>query len=306
MKDLKTAFKKLLYPRWWVMILLTLISAAALVYIFVKGYDTHPVSYVIYVLSAYTLTVVCIFFARVLPQKYRAAKQIVYGHPIGGRFMTDPGFKTHVTLYCSLAINMLYAAANMFSGIFYRSVWSVTLSVYYIILAVMRFLLVRFVDRVGIGRDRVRELKSYRMCGLILLTLNIVLAGVVILVIRKNQRFEYAGVLIFVMAAYTFYITIAAVIDLVKYRKYNSPVMSAAKVINFAAALVSMLSLETAMLSRFGSEDSSPYFDRIMIGATGAGVFVIIVTVSVYMTIRSTKEIKRLKNAVLQQDKQGA
>lgn len=166
----------------------------------------------------------------------------------------------------------------------------------------MRFLLVRFVNRVGIGKDRIRELKSYRICGLILLTLNIVLAGVVILVIRKNQSFEYAGVLIFVMAAYTFYITITAVVNLVKYRKYDSPVMSAAKVISFAAALVSMLSLETAMLSRFGSEDSSPYFDRIMIGATGAGVCVIIVSVSVYMTVRSTKQIKRLKSS----DKQGA
>ncbi|MGN0691407.1 MAG: hypothetical protein ACI4K7_03560 [Oscillospiraceae bacterium] len=283
------------------MILLTVISTAALVYIFVKGYDTHPVSCAFYVLSAYTLTVVCIFFGKVLPRKYRAAKQIVYGHPLGGRFMTELGFKIHVTLYCSLGINLLYAATNMFSGIFYRSVWSVMLSVYYIILAVMRFLLVRFVDRVGIGRDRVQELKSYRLCGLILLTLNIVLAGVVILVIRKDQSFEYAGVLIFVMAAYTFYITIAAVVNIVKYRKYDSPVMSAAKVINFAAALVSMLSLETAMLSRFGSEDRSPYFDRIMTGATGAAVCVIIVSVSVYMTVRSTKEIKRLKTAETQQ-----
>ncbi|MGN0695231.1 MAG: hypothetical protein ACI4J5_00540 [Oscillospiraceae bacterium] len=303
---MKTIFKKLIYPRGWVMIILTVISAAALVCIFVKGYDTHPVSCAFYVLSAYTLTVVCIFFAKVLPKKYRAAKQIVYDHPIGGRFMTDPKFKTHVTLYCSLGINMLYAATNMFSGIFYRSVWSITLSVYYIILAVMRFLLVRFVGRVGIGRDRINELKSYRVCGLILLTLNIVLAGVVILVISKDQSFEYAGVLIFAMAAYTFYITIAAVVNLVKYRKYDSPVMSAAKVINFAAALVSVLSLETAMLSRFGSEDKSPYFDRIMIGATGAAVFVIIVSVSIYMTIRSTKEIKKLKTGVIQQDKQGA
>lgn len=300
MKDLKTKLKGLLYPRGWVMILLTVISTAALVYIFVKGYDTHPVSCAFYVVSAYTLTVVCIFFAKVLPRKYRSVKQKVSDHPIGGRFLTDPGFKTHVTLYCSLAINMLYAAANMFSGIWYRSVWSITLSVYYIILAVMRFLLVRFVDRVGIGRDKVQELKSYRVCGLILLTLNIVLAGVILLVIKKNQSFEYAGMLIFIMAAYTFYITIAAVINLVKYRKYNSPVMSAAKVINFAAALVSVLSLETAMLSRFGSEDKSPNFDRIMIGATGAGVFVIIVTVSVYMTIRSTKEIKRLKASATQ------
>ncbi|MGN0587176.1 MAG: hypothetical protein ACI4JF_07815 [Oscillospiraceae bacterium] len=292
----KMTAKKLLYPKGWVMILLTIISTAALIVIFVKEYDSHPAACAFYVLSAYTLTVDCIFLAKVLPQKYKSAKQIVCDHPIGGRFMTDPKFKTHVTLYCSLGVNVLYAAANMFSGIWYRSVWSVTLSVYYIILAVMRFLLVRFVNRVGIGNDRVRELKSYRLCGIILLTLNIALSGVVILVIVQNKSFEYAGMLIFVMAAYTFYIIIAAVVNLVKYRKYDSPVMSAAKVINFAAALVSMLSLETAMLSHFGEKDNSANFDRIMTGATGAGVLIIISSVSVYMMVRSTKAIRKLQN----------
>ncbi|MGN0639179.1 MAG: hypothetical protein ACI4J0_12480 [Huintestinicola sp.] len=292
----KKTVNRLLYPRGWGMILLTVISTAALIVIFVKGYDSHPVAYFVYVLSAYTLTVDCIFLAKVIPQKYRSAKKMVCDHPIGGRFMNDPKFKTHVTLYCSLGINVLYAAANMLSGILYRSVWSVTLSVYYFILAVMRFLLVRFVERIGIGNDRLRELKSYRLCGMILLTLNIALSGVVILVIVKNKSFEYAGMLIFVMAAYTFYITAAAVVNLVKYRKYNSPVMSAAKVINFAAALVSMLSLETAMLSRFGEENNSENFDRIMTGATGAGVLIIISSVSVYMMVRSTKEIGKLQN----------
>ncbi|MGN1135716.1 MAG: hypothetical protein ACI4SF_05795 [Oscillospiraceae bacterium] len=292
----KKTVNMLLYPKGWVMVLLTIISTAALIIIFVKEYDSHPAAYFVYVLSAYTLIVDCIFFAKVLPQKYKFAKKLVCDHPLGERFVNDPKFKTHVTLYCSLGINVLYAAANMFSGIWYRSVWSVTLSVYYIILAVMRFLLVRFVDRIGIGNDRLRELKSYRLCGIILLTLNIALSGVVILVIAKNKSFEYAGMLIFLMAAYTFYITIAAVVNLVKYRKYNSPVMSAAKVINFAAALVSMLSLETAMLSRFGEENDTENFDRIMTGATGAGVFIIISFVSVYMMVRSTKEIGKIQN----------
>lgn len=47
-----------------------------------------------------------------------------------------------------------------------------------------------------------------------------------------------------------------SVIDLVKYRKYKYPVLSAAKAIRFAAALVSLLSLETAMLAQFGDDES--------------------------------------------------
>ena len=57
------------------------------------------------------------------------------------------------------------------------------------------------------------------------------------------------------MAMYAFYNIITAVMNVVKYRKYRSPVMSAAKVVSLAATLVSMLSLETAMLTQFGSTD---------------------------------------------------
>ena len=73
------------------------------------------------------------------------------------------------------------------------------------------------------------------------------------------------------MALYTFYITTTAIIDMVKYKKYGSPIMSMSKVIKMAAALVSMLSLETAMFSQFGGE-MSPAHQRLMIALTGAGV----------------------------------
>ena len=74
---------------------------------------------------------------------------------------------------------------------------------------------------------------------------DVALAGVVILVVHQNGSFHYAGSLIYAMALYTFYVTIMAVVNLVRYRKYQSPAMSAAKAINLAAALVSMLSPST-------------------------------------------------------------
>lgn len=209
--------------------------------------------------------------------------------------MTDAVFRTHLSLYASLGINLLYVATNLFTGIWYRSVWTITLAAYYIILAVMRFLLLRFVGRVGIGKDRVKELKRSRLCGIILMTVNLALSGVVLLVIVQNKGFEYAGILIYVMAMYAFYVTTHSVINIFKYRKYNSPVMSTAKSISLAAALVSMLSLETAMLSQFGVEKTTPHFDQIMVGATGAGVCVIVVTMSVYTIFRTSRELKKIR-----------
>lgn len=294
MKSWKTICKKLLYPPLWLMIILTIVSFASLAAVFLKGLEENPIAYVIYVLSFYTLTVVCIACADVFPGYYKRIKQKVYGNQFGNRYMTDPAFKTHINLYRSLAVNLLYAAFNLFSGIYYSTAWFMLFAGYYIIMAMMRFLLVRYVNKEGIGRNRFKELKRSRLCAFILLTVNLALSGAVLMMVYSGRGFEYYGILIYVMAMYTFYITTAAIINMLKYKKYNSPVMSMAKSINLAASLISMLALETAMLSQFGSE-MSPENHRIMIVATGAGISVIIVCIAVYNIWKTGKEIKTLK-----------
>lgn len=129
------------------------------------------------------------------------------------------------------------------------------------------------------------------MCGLILMLMNVALSGVVVLVVRKNEGFHYAGYLIYVMAMYAFYNIITAVMNVVKYRRYNSPAMSAAKAINLAAALVSMLSLETAMLAQFDNGKNPETFRRAMTGSTGGCVCVIVLGIAIYMVIGSTRQI---------------
>ena len=59
-----------------------------------------------------------------------------------------------------------------------------------------------------------------------------------------------------VIAMYTFYITTTAIIDMVKSRKYKSPILSITKVIKMTSVLFSMLFLETAMFAQFGADTS--------------------------------------------------
>lgn len=96
------------------------------------------------------------------------------------------------------------------------------------------------------------------------------------------------------IAMYTFYITTTTIIDMVKYRRYESPVLSITKVIKMAGALFSMLFLETAMFAPFGA-DTSPETKRIMIMLTGAGISVAVVMMTVYMIVQTSKEIKQNK-----------
>ena len=131
------------------------------------------------------------------------------------------------------------------------------------------------------------------LCGIFLLLMNIALSGVVVLMVQDDQGFEYPGYLIYVVAIYAFYATISALVSMVKTRKYQSPVLSAAKAVSFAAALVSILSLETAMLSQFGEGDL--LFRRLMTGATGAGVCSIVLATAVYMIAAATVRLNNLQ-----------
>nr|WP_278846197.1 hypothetical protein [Limosilactobacillus mucosae] len=92
----------------------------------------------------------------------------------------------------------------------------------------MRFLLVRQLN----VQDEGAELRRYRLCGVMLLFMNQALAGIVIFMVH------HPGLLIYAMALYAFYAVILAIINVVKTRRHNSPILSAAKAINLVAAMV--------------------------------------------------------------------
>lgn len=282
---------KFLYPPVLIIALLVPISAAALIFIFLNGYEEHPLAYAAYIFSFYTLTTVVMRCIKVIPKYYKSAKRTIYSNPLSERFMTDMPFRTHVSLYGSLIVNLIYVTINIISGVINKSAWFYILAFYYTILAVMRFLLVMFSNKVGIGNNRLKELRRSRLCGYILLMTNLSLSGAVLMILYQNKGYKYNGILIYVMAAYTFWITAIAIKNLIKYRRLGSPLMSMSKIINMAAALVSMLALETAMFSEFGAE-MSPDNQRLMIALTGAGVSIIIVTMSIYSIVKNSREIK--------------
>lgn len=290
--DWKKIGRKILFPPIWLMVLLTAASAVLLALVFLKGWEQTLLAYGAYVLSFYTLTVVCIFCAMVLPNQYQQIKQKMYGDPIFSRYMTDRQFRAKVSLCLSLGINLLYVALQGLQWYLLRSWWFVVLAVYYSILSIMRFLLVRYVQRHEIGSSILAEWKRSRTCACILLLVNLSLSGAVLMILFQNRGYEYNGILIYVIALYTFYSTIHAIVDIVKYRKLGSPIMSTAKIVSLSAALVSMLNLETAMFAQFGGDMSQEY-QQIFIILTGAGVSIIVVTLSVLLIVRATKEIRR-------------
>lgn len=300
MERIKCILKRIFCLQPFLTILIAIPSFSAVIYVLATGLEETIFTYIAYGASAYALIITVTGILRMV----QFAGQIIDNNslvwkalnsPYGKRFRKDIMFRTEVSLYQSLFINLLYAVMKLASGIHYRSFWFGTLAVYYSLLAMMRFSILRHVNKNTIGKKIELEFRRYRLCGIMLLVMNQALAGVVILVVYKNSGFEYLGMMIYVMALYAFYTIITAVINVVKFRKYGSPVMSAAKVINLTAALVSMLSLETAMLTQFDTTNDST-FRQIMTGVTGGIVCMLVLGMAVFMIVRSTRQLKQLRS----------
>ncbi len=94
------------------------------------------------------------------------------------------------------------------------------------------------------------------------------------------------------MAAYTFYAVILSIVALVRFRRHGSPILSAIKVVNLTAAMVTLLSLEATMLQRFGDADDW-IFRGTMIGISGLVASLILLSMSVYMIIQASKKLSK-------------
>ena len=97
------------------------------------------------------------------------------------------------------------------------------------------------------------------------------------------------------MAAYTFTTLTMAIINVIRYRKFNSPILSAAKAISLAAACVSMLTLENTMLVSFNKGAMPQQIVRLFLALSGGGVSAFIIAMAIYMIVQANRKLKSLE-----------
>ena len=211
------------------------------------------------------------------------------------RIVTDVRLRVKVSLYGSLLINISYALFQLALGVYHSSLWFYAFAVYYFSLAVMRFFILRDVRGTTEEKDMLSEYKRYRKSGVFLLFMNITLAFIVLYIANNGREFTHHFVTTTVVAIFTLSVFTVAIVNVIRFKKYNSPLFSAAKVITFSSALVSMLMLESTVLTEY-ERVGDTFLSRTMTGATGTLVCIIILFMASYMIIRATKQIKKLTN----------
>ena len=287
--------QKLLHPPGWVLIFVPLLSFAALAAVFIRQCPENILVYLIYSLSAYSLT---IWLAALLGLTKRAKSAMMgsklmrkaAASPIMGRYFKDLAFRGSISIYQGIAVNLFYVAFRIMAAIRYASVWFLSMAVYYLVLGGLRAYLIVYYRR----RTPELERRCYHTTAWFLFLLNIPMGGMIVLMVRTDSGFSYPEYVIYLSALYTFYTMITSAINLIRFRRLGSPILSAAKVLHFVAAMMSILGLQTAMISRF-SENGENY-RRMMNAITGGFVYGIVILIAIYMLLHGRYLRKKVES----------
>lgn len=287
MNSIKTILKRMLFPPTVLLALILPTAVAALTYTSLFCPPDSVAAIASYVLSAYALTLLCLRLPRAVRLVTRLKKENKYAK----RYFGDTRLRVNLSLAASLIFNISYAAFQLCLGIYHRSLWYCSMTAYYFSLALMRFFLVRHSTRHRPGERMHDELNRYGLCGGILLAMNLALSVIIFIIVFEGRSVKHSEITTIALAAYTFFTFAKAIVNVIRYRKYASPVFSASKAISLAAACVSMLTLESSMLATFG--DELPGTTRFLfLGLSGAAVSIFIISMAIYMMIKSRKGSK--------------
>lgn len=289
--DWKKIGLNLLYPHLAVIICLLPISVAFLVFSLVYLGTESIIAIASYLLAFYVLLVICFR----VPNMIKFFKTVKNENKYMKKWFSDVHLRMNVSLYASLIWNVSFAIFQLGLGFYHQSFWFYSMFAYYVMLGVMRFFLVKHTRKFKANEQKEIELKKYIISGWLLLFMNLALAVIVFFIVYWNKTFNHHMITTIALAAYTFVTFTFAIINLVKYKKYKSPIYSAAKSISLIAGSVSMLTLETTMLTTFGTTEG-PLFNQLMLSLTGAAVIAFAITMAIIMIVKGHKELKQNKN----------
>lgn len=276
----KQLCRKLLYPGKILTILIPLASFSLLTAVFYFEVPDSPLLYGSYVFAFYGLVILCAGSIPLIRKSIRVYQEKKAATP----------FQIRKSLLRSLSINVCYGGFHLLSGAVYRSVWMISTGAYYLILSLIRMVLVYFEKKQAAAKDPVQKRaigwSGFQTCGVLMLLLNITMSCMVVQMIWHGKGSRYPELAVYAVAAYTFYRLTTAIIRVIQSKGRHDPIDGAARNISLTAALMSLYSLQTAMLSAFGDDIQ---FQHLMNRISGSAVCVLVVLGALGMAVHGGK-----------------
>lgn len=285
---MKKLINKLFYPKDNIILLGVFVIIFSLIYLIGFSKFGTFLSYILYLLMTYSLIIICIKIYNILNKKINL---LIDNNKYLRKYKNDYKLRYKISLTCSLLFNIIYVIFKFISGIYFKSIWFISFALYYLLLVIMKANIMK--EELNENKNLKLEYIKYRNTAIIILFINMILTMIILVIVNQKIINIYPVWLAISSALYTFYLNFISIYNLIKYRKFKSPLMSSAKVINVITSLVSLISLEVILIPTFGVNNM--HFFEVMITLTGLGISIIIVIISLYMIINSTEWLKESK-----------
>ena len=299
--NFRALWKRILYPPTWAKVLtflVTIISAILSLVMVGLGLENGGLAIIAYILfgvAGISLAYSVYLIIPLFPKMKSGFIMWMEKHEFTHLLLRNFGFRTVIFAIGSFLMSLLFSGFNAYMGIANRSIWYGALAAFYIALAFLRGgVLVYHKKAKGkkIQNDEYIKAKAYRNSGIIMLILNVALSSAIAQMIFSDAHFTYMGWTIFAYAAYAFYKITMSIIGLIKAHKQEDLTVRAIRNINLVDALVSILALQTALLTMFSQgEVNISIFNTL----TGIVVSLLSVGIGIYMIISANKKIKEIQ-----------
>lgn len=278
-------WRKLFPLPTWVSLIIFAACCSCLVFIFLRSLEETALAYIVYVLSAYSLTALCLTF----PRGIQSVKGWLRRHPKTANILVGREFRFNADLYFEQFVNFAYGIFKVLSGLVTVSSWLVTDGIYNLTQAsIQLFQIVRRRNPGSISD----QWRSYRLCGVLLLFMHLTLTGIAYQMINLNRIKEQGEIMLISTAAFVFYSLISGFIRLVRDRKHSRPIDSSVRMLKFSQASFALFSLQVGLLHGFGSGLG---WEKALNMATGGVVCLLVAATGIYMILRANRELRKIQ-----------
>lgn len=197
----------------------------------------------------------------------------------------DYHFRTVYTARISALITFGFTVFNGVLGILYRSVWNISICIYYVLLAVVRRIVVRS-QRKTVDKNQEKIIKkTYAVTHIILILMDVALVVPIALMVIGARNYTYGMIPAISMAAYTTYRMTMSIIHYLKSKRNENRFIRVIRTINLQDTLVSVLTLQNALIIANG-DDMASMMRLTMWTSAGIWGIILFFTVKSFMMIR--------------------
>lgn len=289
----RRAAYRILHPAPWLLAVLSLVSFPLTFCFLWSGGSTSWIACTVYSLAAYSLTALCVGLPGAIAHLRTSVHESRLVRRLGNtetarRMANDGDFRRSAVMLRGIAANAVYAAFRVFTGLRLSSVWFLSIAFYYAALAALKACVAVCFRRAAGRNDRTEyECRCMERISRLVLLIDLPMGVMIFQMVIKNSSYNYPGSLIYLSALHTFYTAVVSIINFVGTRTGTGALVHGAKMIDCISASMSLLGLQTALLARFSPDDIEYRF--MMNALTGAGVFVLVIIFSVWMSVYSKK-----------------